>query len=88
MTDLEKALTSKEMMDAYLELNVTNDIIKEIKEYAAIKHEYKPTQRDYFAAMAMQGLCVSMEFATAEDIARESVKQSDALIKALNQPIK
>ena len=34
MTDLQKALQSKEMMDAYLELNKTEDIIKEIRDYA------------------------------------------------------
>jgi len=43
MTDLQKALQSKKMMDAYLELNKTEDIIKEIRDYAeteAIKVEH------------------------------------------------
>lgn len=34
MQDLIKALESKEMMDAYLELNKTEDIINEIRDYA------------------------------------------------------
>lgn len=34
MQNLIKALESKEMMDAYLELNKTEDIINEIRDYA------------------------------------------------------
>ena len=46
------------------------------------------TKREYFAAMAMQGMCANSSFtkcATYEDMAEWSVKQADALIEALNK---
>jgi hypothetical protein len=42
------------------------------------------TKREYFAAMAMQGLCACPDLAVSRDtLAEESVKQADALLKAL-----
>lgn len=42
------------------------------------------TKREYFAAMAMNGL-VSTDLYGIEDCAERAVKQSDALIKQLNK---
>lgn len=51
-----------------------------------IKAEHPPlTKREYFAAMAMQGLCALLPDGTATSIAKESVIQADALINALNK---
>jgi hypothetical protein len=42
------------------------------------------TKREYFAAMAMQGLCACPDLAVSRvELAEESVKQADALLKAL-----
>jgi hypothetical protein len=42
------------------------------------------TKREYFAAMAMQGLCTSPEL-TIEITAVLAVKQAELLIKSLNK---
>lgn len=44
------------------------------------------TKREFLAAMAMQGMCASGEYAaaTAEQIARYSLQCADALLNALN----
>lgn len=47
------------------------------------------TKREYFAAMAMQGLDSiekSHQMMSIQDIADYAVKQADALIEALNEP--
>jgi hypothetical protein len=54
---------------------------------AEIRHHLGLTKREYFAAMAMQGLCVSMSSSEASAIADESIKQADELIKALNKSL-
>jgi len=43
------------------------------------------TKREYFAGLAMQGLCSNSEWAeiTKETIAKEAVKLSDRLLKEL-----
>jgi len=46
------------------------------------------TIRDYFAAKAMQGICVNAgrnghKFHEADELANEAVKVADALIRAL-----
>ena len=46
------------------------------------------TKREYFAAMAMQGMCAHSSLTKIlayENIAEWSVKQADALIEALNK---
>jgi hypothetical protein len=46
------------------------------------------TKREYFAAMAMQGLCANSVVGQHSDfsfLATEAVKYSDALIKELNK---
>ena len=45
------------------------------------------TKREYFAAMAMQGFCSAERFSfwEAEQIARLSLKQADAMIVILNK---
>jgi hypothetical protein len=43
------------------------------------------TKREYFAAMAMQGVCASHNAVTANEVAKWSVKAADALIEALNK---
>lgn len=43
------------------------------------------TKREYFTALAMQGLCANVESESIADIASSSVKIADALIKALNK---
>jgi hypothetical protein len=47
-------------------------------------HEYGLTKREYFAAMAMQGIA-SDETLSFFGIAEKAVKQADALIDALNK---
>lgn len=46
------------------------------------------TKREYFAALAMQGLCASEDFSGAEEahVAKISVRQADALLAALAEP--
>ena len=47
------------------------------------------TKREYFAALAMQGMCSYMpEFAQshAEKISETAIQIADALIEALNKP--
>lgn len=41
------------------------------------------SKREYFAAIAMQGLCSGTAMSAAT-LAQEAVKQADALIEALN----
>jgi hypothetical protein len=46
------------------------------------------TKREYFAAMALQGMCANSSLTkiwTHENIAEWSVQQADALIEALNK---
>ena len=45
------------------------------------------TKREYFAGLAMQGLCASDDFSSAEawHVAKLAVAQADALIAALNK---
>lgn len=44
------------------------------------------TKREYFAALAMQGLLACPDIsASREDIAEESVKQADELLKVLEK---
>jgi hypothetical protein len=48
-------------------------------------------KREYFAAMAMQGLCahpVTGEHAEPDEIAIMALEQADALIEALNKEAK
>ena len=49
---------------------------------------YGLTKRELFAAMAMQGMCASGEYATATggQIAAYSVECADALLAALSNP--
>lgn len=43
------------------------------------------TKREYFTALAIQGLCANVESASIADIALSAVKIADALIEALNK---
>ena len=43
------------------------------------------TKREYFAAMAMQGMLTYHRTKSEADLARWAVDQADALIKALNE---
>ena len=43
------------------------------------------TKREHFAGLAMQGLLASGDFADVSYTAVESVKQADALLKALEE---
>jgi len=45
---------------------------------------YGLTKREYFAAMAMQGVCSTNQALLAKEVAVWSVKMADELIKALN----
>jgi hypothetical protein len=49
------------------------------------RNVYGLTKREYFAAMAMQGLCSLSSFLDDEDVASYAVKQADLLIKELNK---
>lgn len=49
---------------------------------------YNPTgltKREYFAAMAMQGLCASQGWAGIEGTVEQSIKYADELLKQLEQ---
>ena len=48
------------------------------------------TKREHFAALAMQGLCANTAYgdAQAEFLAKWSVDQADALLRALSTPPK
>lgn len=80
ITDLEKALQSTEMMDAYLELNLTSDIIREIKEY-------RKSDRTIIATAVMQGMCANPNVYRGQHdkLAREVTMITDALIAELNK---
>lgn len=43
------------------------------------------TKREYFAAMAMQGLCASITTAFPDELAFDAVKLADAIINELNK---
>ena len=43
------------------------------------------TKREYFAAVALQGIFAFNKDASGEEFARKSVKYADALIDALNK---
>ena len=43
------------------------------------------TKREYFAALAMEGLCTLYPIESYERAAKEAVDQADALIKELNR---
>lgn len=43
------------------------------------------TKREYFAAMALQGILAQQYYAAPESAALQSVRIADALIKALNE---
>jgi hypothetical protein len=45
------------------------------------------TKREYFAALAMQGVCSTNQAVTAREVAEWSVKMADALITELNKSI-
>lgn len=48
------------------------------------------TKREHFAALAMQGLCANTAYGDTQDefIAKWSVDQADALLRALSTPPK
>ena len=43
------------------------------------------TKREYFAGLAMQGLCAQGGYATSSDLAYDAVKLADSLLKELNK---
>lgn len=43
------------------------------------------TKREYFAALAMQGLCASITTAFPDELAFDAVKLADAIINELNK---
>lgn len=64
-----------------------NKIDKDHAAFACANHthlQYGLTKREYFAGLAMQGLLSEGSTGSFEDIAKESVKFADELIKALN----
>jgi len=67
-----------------------NPIVHPANDMTAGGVEYKGlSKREYFAAMAMQGLWQSnpdQSYDNYDQIASMSVQQADALINALNQP--
>jgi hypothetical protein len=58
------------------------------KNFGVVLAKTGLTKREYFAAMAMQGMCANSSLTkiwTYEKIAESSVQQADALIEALNK---
>jgi len=43
------------------------------------------TKREYFAVMAMQGLCVNDGFLTTEILTAQSIRHADALLEELSK---
>ena len=64
-----------------------NQTVHPVTDSVLIGHEGL-TKREYFAAMAMQGILASpnSHFNTANGIAGQSVRMADILIDCLNQP--
>ena len=56
-------------------------------EFGPVHPKLGLTKREYFAAMAMQGMCANSDYThnSQSAIAEWSVKQADALIEALNK---
>ncbi len=50
-----------------------------------MKPDYGLSKREYFAAMAMQGLCADSSMTKSQSIASLSVACADALIEELNK---
>ena len=66
--------------------NAEESAFPEVRETPQFNfHSYGLTKREYFAAMALQGLLADSIPASIEINVRLSVEASDALIKALNQ---
>jgi hypothetical protein len=57
------------------------------KNFGVVLAKTGLTKREYFAAMAMQGMCANPDYTrnSPSVIAEWSVKQADALIEALNK---
>jgi glycerol kinase len=57
------------------------------KNFGVVLAKTGLTKREYFAAMAMQGILSNEDnsYETAEDKAETAVKSADALIEALNK---
>lgn len=50
-----------------------------------VKHTLGLTKREYFAALAMQGIISNWKLKDPDDVCRMSVNLADKLIKALNE---
>ena len=63
-----------------------NESVMPLNEFAySMQYSSGLTKREYFAAMAMQGLLSEEFWASAECAAKYSVDMADALINALNE---
>ena len=63
-----------------------NDLMHSFNHNTDTEGNFKGlTKREYFAAMAMQGLCSSEVKDKVEVFAQASVRLADALINALNE---
>lgn len=62
-----------------------NTYVYPVGDHSHIQGEYGLTKREYFAALAMQGLFASAEYPSASSIqiAEMAVRQADALLKRL-----
>jgi hypothetical protein len=54
-----------------------------MKELYYIEHAHGMTKRQYFAAMAMQGLLASGKFIVSDELAEESVNAADCILMGL-----
>lgn len=53
------------------------------KQAFATKWKSGLTKREYFAAMAMQGLCSTGNYSNGQDMAYDAVRAADALLEEL-----
>ncbi len=63
-------------------------VVEILRENAASYKGYQPTQREYFAAMAMQGILSDQRFVQPNqscEVSKRAVENADALIAELNK---
>jgi hypothetical protein len=84
--ELIKLILSGDKTESTPESSDESFLVKDFHE-GSYYHSYKPglTKREYFAALAMQGLCADPGVTIAETV-DVAIKVADALIEQLNKP--
>jgi len=78
------AMPTKSPVAFYVPEEHEEQIKQDLADYNEMVAPYQGlTKREYFAAMAMQGLGTRDGYHTFEDMAGDAVQMADALLKAL-----